>query len=440
MSGRRRKKTRIDSASLKPQAERGAHSSLEPNQENPPMIHEKTRELIIRTSDKKILLLVLDGVGGLPHPTTGLTELETAHLPNLHRLASLSSGGRMQIVDPGVTPGSGPAHLSLFGYHPFEVEFGRGALEALGSEFELQPGDLAARANYATIDSNGIVVDRRAGRPSDEENKRLCSKLQKGLPPRVEDCEIHILPGKEHRFTVVFRGRDLDPALNDNDPQREGRPLLDILPQRAEANRSARVVTKFLTAARAVLKDEPKANGILLRGFSGLPEVMPFHDRYGLNAGAIAAYPMYRGVASLVGMKVLGSPKNFDEEVSLLERKYSQHDFFFVHYKGTDTAGHSGEFAEKVRHLETVDAMLPRLEALQPEVLIVTGDHSTPCIHKEHSWHPVPVIVRSPLALSRPDAKFTERSLMVGDLGLFRATDLIPFALAHASRLNKFGA
>ena len=404
------------------------------------MIHDKTRELIIKTDDKKIILLVLDGLGGLPHPRTGLTELETAYLPNLHRLASLSSGGRMQIVDPGVTPGSGPAHLALFGYHPFEVEFGRGALEALGSEFELQPGDLAARANYATIAAGGMVVDRRAGRPNDEENKRLCAKVTKGLPSRVENCEVYILPGKEHRFTVVFRGRGLDPSLNDNDPQREGRPLLDILPQRAEANHSAQVVTKFLTAARATLRDEPKANGMLLRGFSGLPEVMPFAERYGLNAGAIAAYPMYRGVASLVGMKVMGAPKNFDEEVSLLEQKYSEHDFFFVHYKGTDTAGHSGEFAEKVRHLEAVDSILPRFEALRPEVLIVTGDHSTPSIHKEHSWHPVPVIIHSPLALSGQDAKFTERSLMTGDLGVFQATDLLPLALAHASRLNKFGA
>ncbi|MBI4600520.1 MAG: 2,3-bisphosphoglycerate-independent phosphoglycerate mutase [Planctomycetes bacterium] len=404
------------------------------------MIHPKTRELVQSPQDKKIILLVLDGLGGLPHPQTGLTELETARLPNLHRLAARSSGGRMLVVEPGVTPGSGPAHLALFGYHPYEVEFGRGALEALGSEFELEPGDLAARANYATIDERGIVLDRRAARPSDEENRRLCGKLAEGLKARFHDAQVFILPGKEHRFTVVFRGPSLDAALNDNDPQREGRPLLDVLPERPEAEHAATVVGRFLDRAFEVLVDEPKANGMLLRGFSGLPRVVPFGERYGLRAGAIAAYPMYRGVARLVGMTVLGSPKSFEEEVAFLEARYGELDFFFVHFKHTDTAGHSGDFAEKVQQLETVDAVIPRFEALGPEVLIVTGDHSTPCIHKEHSWHPVPTILRSPLALWRGDAKFTERGLMAGDLGVFHATDLMPLALAHASRLSKFGA
>ncbi len=404
------------------------------------MIHDKTRDLVLKIPEKKIILLLLDGLGGLPHPETGLSELETAKLPNLHRLAATSSGGRMKMVEPGVTPGSGPAHLSLFGYHPYEVEFGRGALEALGSDFAFARGDLAARANYATINVNDVVLDRRAAKPSDEENRRLCAKVLSGLGGKVEGTQIYLLPGKEHRFTVVFRGEGLDAAIKDNDPQREGRKLIPIEAGRPQAAASARVVNRFLSLAREILKDEPRANGLLLRGFSGLPEVMPFNDRYGLNAAAIAAYPMYRGVAALVGMTVLGSPKNFDEEISLLERKYVEHDFFFVHFKGTDAAGHTGDFLEKVRQLEIVDAMIPRIEALKPEVLIVTGDHSTPCICKEHSWHPVPTIIRSPLALSRPDAKLTERSLMVGDLGVFHATDLLTLALAHASRLSKFGA
>jgi 2,3-bisphosphoglycerate-independent phosphoglycerate mutase len=404
------------------------------------MIHEKTRSLILGNPEKKIILLVLDGLGGLPHPNTRRTELETARLPNLDRLTETSSGGRMLVVEPGVTPGSGPAHLSLFGYHPYEVEFGRGALEALGSDFELLRGDLAARANFATISPDGVVLDRRAGRPSDDENRRLCAKLSEGLGDRVGDAEVFVLPGKEHRFTVVFRGPGLDAALNDNDPQREGRELLEILPQRPEANHAADIVAKFLARTAEVLSDEPRASGMLLRGFSGLPEVMPFTERYGLAAGAIAAYPMYRGVAALVGMTVLGAPKNFEEELALLERRYSEFDFFFVHYKGTDTAGHSGDFGEKVRHLEIVDSLLSRIEALKPEVLIVTGDHSTPCIHKEHSWHPVPTIIRSPLSLGLPGATFNERSLFQGDLGTFHATDLLPLALAHSSRLSKFGA
>ncbi|HVR75067.1 MAG TPA: phosphoglycerate mutase, partial [Planctomycetota bacterium] len=286
------------------------------------MIHDKTRELVLSLPEKKILLLLCDGLGGLPHPVTGLTELETARLPHLHRLAATSSGGRMMVVEPGVTPGSGPAHLSLFGYHPYEVEFGRGALEALGSQFELAAGDLAARANYATISAAGIVEDRRAGKPRDEENRRLSEKLEKGLGGAIEAVQVFILPGKEHRFTVVFRGSGLDPGLADSDPQREGRPLLEAAAQRPEAQRSARIVARFVEAARGILSDEPRANGLLLRGFSGLPELMPFLSRYGLRAGAIAAYPMYRGVARLVGMTVLGTPRDFEEEVALLEKSW----------------------------------------------------------------------------------------------------------------------
>jgi 2,3-bisphosphoglycerate-independent phosphoglycerate mutase len=412
------------------------------------MIHDKTRELVLPVSEgekgPKIVLLVIDGLSGLPHPETGKTEMETARLPNLDRLAGISSGGRMLPIEPGVTPGSGPAHLALFGYAPYQVEFGRGALEAMGSDFDMLPGDLAARANFATLRQpaslTSVVEDRRAARPSDAENRRLTSKLASGLGGRVAGTQVFILPGKEHRFTVVFRGGQLSAALNDNDPQREDRPLLDILPGTPEAERSARVANDFLEAALRILADEPKANGILLRGFSNLPQVMPFQERYGLRAGVIAAYPMYRGVARLVGMEVLGAPKNFDEELDLLRDSFAGQDFFFVHYKPSDTAGHTGDFGQKVKALEAVDAAMPKIEALAPDVLVVTGDHSTPCIHKEHSWHPVPTIIRSPLSLSAPGARFSERGLMAGDLGIFRATHLMPLVLAHASRLNKFGA
>jgi 2,3-bisphosphoglycerate-independent phosphoglycerate mutase len=404
------------------------------------MIHPKTRELLVQDPERKIVLLVLDGVGGLPHPKTGLTELETAKLPNLDRLAARASAGRMLPIDHGVTPGSGPAHLALFGYPPYEIEFGRGALEALGSGFDLQAGDLAARANFATLDRDEIVEDRRGGRPSDGENQRLSRKLSAEMGSRIEGAEVFVIPGKEHRFTVVFRGGDLDPALNDNDPQREGLALVPIVPGRSEAERSARVVNAFLSAARDVLRSERSANGVLLRGFSGLPRVTPFNELFAVNAGAIAAYPMYRGVAKLVGMRVLGTPKDLTEEVAQLEAKYAEHDFFFLHFKGTDTAGHSGLFDEKVKQLEVFDAVLPRIEALKPDVIVVTGDHSTPCIYKEHSWHPVPTLIGSPLALPSPGARYTERAAMNGDLGVFPATQLIPLALAHASRLMKFGA
>ncbi|MBN1444264.1 MAG: 2,3-bisphosphoglycerate-independent phosphoglycerate mutase [Planctomycetes bacterium] len=404
------------------------------------MMHPRFQSLLKSPLDRKIVLLVADGLGGLPHPETGLTELETARIPNLDRLAAKGSGGRMLPISPGLTPGSGAAHLALFGYDPLEVDVGRGVLEALGSDFELKPGDLAARGNFATVDSDGIVRDRRAGVPPDEENRRLCAKLIEGLKGLFSDIEIHILSGKEHRFAVVFRGRDLDGALNDNDPQRENLPLVEIRPGRPEAARSQQVVQTFLDAAREVLADETTATGMLLRGFSNPPRITPFGDLFGVKAGAIAAYPMYRGVAQVVGMEILGVPKDFEAEVALLESRFEDYDFFFVHFKKTDSAGHKGDFGEKVRQIELLDSFIPRLEALGPEVLIITGDHSTPCIHKEHSWHPVPTVIRSSLAIGAEGARFTERSLMCGDLGIFHATDLMPLALAHASRLDKYGA
>ena len=407
-------------------------------------MHPKTRDLFIPSSGRKVVQIVLDGLGGLPHRETGATELDTAKTPNLDRLASRASLGRMQPIEAGVTPGSGPAHLALWGYHPYEVEFGRGALEALGSDFDLMSGDLAARANFATVDAKGVVRDRRAGRPPDAENVRLCGRLRAALERSkrgaLRDVEVFLLPGKEHRFTVVFRGEGLDPSLNDNDPQREGLAMLDIVARDPAAARSARVVDEFLTLLRATLADEKVASGALLRGFSGLPRITPFDELYAASAGAIAAYPMYRGVARLAGMKVLGTPKNLDEEVALLECAWAQHDFFFLHYKDTDSAGHSGDFDEKVRAIEAFDAVVPRIIALRPEVVIVTGDHSTPCIHEEHTWHPVPTMIWSPLALYRSDARLTERDCLNGDLGTFPATHLVTLALAHAARMKKFGA
>lgn len=407
------------------------------------MIHDKTRALL-HSKGKKVLLLVLDGLGGLPDPQTGKTELETATLPNLDRLATVSSGGRMQMIDAGVTPGSGPAHLALFGYHPFTVDFGRGALEALGSGFDMQPEDLAVRANFATLETprnlTSVVKDRRAGRPPDEECKRLCGKLSEEIGNQIFGCNIFILPGKEHRFTVVFRDHDLSAGLNDNDPQREGRPLLAIKPSDSDSSKAAGIVNLFLERSLEILADENTSNGMLLRGFSSLPNLQPFSQRYSINAAAIAAYPMYRGVAKLVGMEVLGPPRSFEEEINLLEKHWDDFDFFFVHYKPTDSAGHSGLFEEKVKTLEALDNFIPRIEELNPGALVITGDHSTPCIHMEHSWHPVPTIIHSSLSLPGNNPAFTERGLMSSDLGIFNSTQLVPLALAHCERLDKFGA
>ncbi|MGE3166171.1 MAG: 2,3-bisphosphoglycerate-independent phosphoglycerate mutase [Planctomycetota bacterium] len=393
---------------------------------------------IIRSDGGKIVFLVIDGLGGLPHPDHGgKTELEAANLPHLDALAARSSTGRARILDAGLTPGSGPGHLSLFGYDPRRIDFGRGLLEALGSDYPLAPGEIAARGNFCTLDAAGNIRDRRAGRPTDAECQRLCERLRAGV--RLRDGDFVILPGKQHRFTLVLRGDGLGHRLNDNDPQVEGKAPLPIVGLDVPSQRTAGLVDDFLKQACALLRGETNASGLLLRGFSSRPVIETFAERYGLRAAAIAIYPMYRGVASLVGMKILSPGKSLADQIAVAREHWDHYDFFFIHTKDADTAGHSGDFRGKVAALETIDRDVPLLEALGADALIITGDHSTPTLHREHSWHPVPVILHSRSSVPMP-VSFDERAVLGGDLQTLCAQELLPLALAHAGRLDKFGA
>jgi 2,3-bisphosphoglycerate-independent phosphoglycerate mutase len=388
---------------------------------------------------KKIVLIVMDGLGGLPHPASGLTELETARTPHLNALAARGSLGMTVIVKEGITPGSGPGHLSLFGYDPMRTVIGRGALSALGVGLELEPGDVAARLNLATFDGAGLVTDRRAGRPSDKDAERVVAKVQQGLEA-PKGIEVTLVPEKEHRVVLHLRGKGLGgAALTDTDPLETGRAAL---PVRAEDDRSkptAEIVTDVLAQSRKLLADEPKMNGFLARGFAAFERIPTLDERFGLKGLALAKYPMYRGVARLVGMEVPGVPISTDDTVALLERSWGAHDLYFLHFKDTDTKGHDGDFDGKVAAIEEVDALIPRVVELGPSVIVVTGDHSTPAVYKEHSWHHVPVLLWS--EWPRPTAReFGESTCLGGDLGLIHATDLIPLALAHAGRLVKYGA
>ncbi|MEM7166725.1 MAG: 2,3-bisphosphoglycerate-independent phosphoglycerate mutase [Planctomycetota bacterium] len=398
------------------------------------------RELL-RRDGGKIVLLVMDGLGGLPDPQHGKTEMEAASLPHLDALAARSSTGRAQILDPYLTPGSGPGHLSLFGYDPQRIDFGRGLLEALGSDYPLAAGEVAARGNFCTIDAAGLVQDRRAGRPPDAECKRLCEKLTQHV--QLDDADFVLLPGKQHRFTLVVRGNGLGHHINDNDPQVEGKPPHPFAGRDAASEKTAALVTSFFEQARQCLRDEPQGSGVLLRGFSSMPDIESYDERYALRAAVIAIYPMYRGVARLVGMNVLDPGTSLPEQIAVAQREWDNYDFFFLHTKDPDTAGHSGDFAAKVSALEAIDQHIPQLEALlgtgDDNVLIITGDHSTPTIHREHSWHPVPLILQSQRCIPMP-TPFHERGVMGGDLGTFSAQDLMGLALAHAGRLDKFGA
>lgn len=393
---------------------------------------------LIVPAETKIVLLIMDGLGGLPREAGGKTELETAHKPHLDALASRSALGLTIPVGPGITPGSGPGHLAIFGYDPIENEIGRGAMEALGVDFELGPDDVAARGNFCSLDAQGLITDRRAGRIPSEIAQALALRLQ---TIQIEGVEFFIEPVKEHRFAFIMRGAGLSDALSETDPQKVGTPPLPVIALQPAAERSAIIANQFIAQAHQVLAEEHPANGILLRGFSKLPELPGYQELYGLRAAAIAVNGMYRGVARMAGMQVLPvQGKTLADEFTALEQHWNDYDFFYLHVKQTDTAGEQGDFDLKVRVIEEVDGLLPRLLTLNPDVLIVSGDHSSPAVLKAHSWHPVPTLLYARHVRSEGVAEYGERACARGSLGVLPAEDILPMALAHAQRLAKYGA
>ena len=393
---------------------------------------------LIKPADTKIVLLVIDGLGGLPRGKDNKTELEAAKTPNLDSLATKSICGLQQPVLSGITPGSGPGHLSLFGYDPIKYQVGRGVLSALGINFDLKSSDVAARGNFCSVDNNGIVIDRRAGRIPTEKNIELCKLLRNiDLP----DVEAAIETVKEYRFLLVLRGENLSGNLFDTDPQMIGKKPLQPKGQIPEVEKTVNIVTNFVNQAREILRNQHPANMILLRGFSKKPNWPTMNEIFGLNCAAIAAYPMYRGLAKLIGMEILKTGQELKDEFDTLKDNWEKFDFFYIHAKKTDSAGEDGDFNQKVLRIEEVDMQIPKLLDLNPDVIIVTGDHSTPSILKYHSWHPVPVLIYSKYCRADKVDKFGERSCILGGLGpRFPAKNLMPIALANAFRLEKFGA
>ena len=399
-------------------------------------LHDLTRQLHIK-NDTKIVLYVGDGLGGLPQTPGGLTELETARTPNLDALAQRGVLGSSIPVLPGIAPGSGPGHLGLFGYDPLQYVIGRGALEATGIGFELQEGDVAIRANFCTIDAAGNISDRRAGRIASDKAAAIVTRLRAVTIPGVQ---VFVEPVKEHRFVIVLRGAGLAGNVRDTDPQRTGVPPLEPVAVDREGGKTVEVAREFVRQARTILAGEPQANCLALRGFSGKPKLPSYEEVYGLRAAAIAVYPMYKGLARLVGMDIVGKAQTLDEQMTLLEQNWAKYDFFFIHYKYTDSSGEDGDFAAKVKRTEEFDAAVPRIMALKPDVLVVTGDHSTPSMLKSHSWHPVPTLLVAANCRTDGCQKFGESECLRGGLGQFEAKYLMTLALANAGRLGKYGA
>lgn len=395
---------------------------------------------LIQRNNSKILMIVLDGVGGLP--VNGKTELEVANKPNLDNLAAASACGLHFPVGYGITPGSGPGHLGLFGYDPKEWQIGRGVLEALGLGVELKKTDIAIRVNYATIE-NGIIKDRRAGRPATEESKKITQRLQENIR-KIDNVEIIFESGMEHRFAVVLRFPEPLPkgsdSIKDTDPQKEGKAPISVIPETSQAEIVAEITKKLIDKILNIIKNEPKANYVLFRGFSQVPDIPHFADVYGLNPLCIAVYPMYRGLAKLIGMEAPSLKGDIKEEIEFLKNNYNNYEFFFMHIKKVDSYGEDGNFKAKADKISEFDTFMPRIFELNPDVLIITGDHSTPALMKSHSWHPVPVILNSPYVLGQTCKAFTERECLKGELGIFPSMNLMSLALANAGRLKKFGA
>ncbi|HZV47060.1 MAG TPA: 2,3-bisphosphoglycerate-independent phosphoglycerate mutase [Thermodesulfovibrionales bacterium] len=395
---------------------------------------------LVQKNDTKILFIVLDGLGGLPFD--GRTELDVADKPHLDALARASACGLHIPVAMGITPGSGPGHLALFGYDPVEWQIGRGVLEALGLGIELRKTDVAIRVNYATVE-NGIIKDRRAGRIPTDQSRKITEKLQAKLQ-KIDDVEVILAPGMEHRFAAVLRFPEPLPpgaaSIKDTDPQKEGKEPVPIIPQTPQAGRVAQIVEKFIAKITDDLKNEPTANFILLRGIAQVPDILHFEETYGLKSLCIAVYPMYRGLARLIGMDAPALQGDVQDEIDFLKKNYHDYDFFFLHVKKIDSYGEDGNFKGKVSKIEEFDTFLPDILSLKPDVIIITGDHSTPAVLKSHSWHPVPVLLKSPYVLGQTCQMFTERECIKGELGIFPTVNLMPLALANAGRLKKFGA
>jgi 2,3-bisphosphoglycerate-independent phosphoglycerate mutase len=392
----------------------------------------------------KMALIVLDGLGDIATASQGgMTPLEAAKTPNLDALVrSGCAQGRMTPVAPGITPGSGPGHLGLFGYDPLEFQVGRGVIEALGLGVELKAGDVAARANFCTMDAKGIVTDRRAGRIETEVCEELCALLSKKIK-KVGDAQVIIKPGKGHRFVVIFRGKGLEGPLTDADPHREGLPIPAVAPvnaKSAKAKKAAGLVAKFYEAALPLLAKKKPANGFLMRGIAHQPEIPLFEDRYGLKPACLAVYPMYKGLAQLVGMAKVEGAQTIQEQFERYVAEYDNYGFFFIHYKYTDMHGEDGNFKAKKEAIEEFDKALPILLSKKPDVLAITGDHSTPCAVKGHSWHPQPVLLHSELSGNDKLERFSETGANMGSLGLFDAKFLIRYMQANAKMFDKFGA
>ncbi|MHA2179286.1 MAG: 2,3-bisphosphoglycerate-independent phosphoglycerate mutase [Candidatus Thorarchaeota archaeon] len=412
-------------------------------------------------SDKRTaVFVVMDGVGDRPQKELGgKTPLEAAKTPTLDKMAAEGQSALMNVIGPGITPGSDTAHLALFGYDPLAEYPGRGPLEAFGAGLETKPGDVAFRSNFATVDSKMVVLDRRAGRTfSPEEQEELQAALN-GL--EINDVKVRFIATVEHRGALVLEGEGLYAEISDVDPHETGKKILTVRALKPEAEKTAKVVNELMRVAhermkgletnkKRAKKGLPLANAILLRGPGRHSDVPSLPQRYGIKSAVIAGGALYIGSAKYVGMEhiqVEGQTgtidTNFDNiAAKTIETIESGFNYVFVHIKATDNASHDGNAKEKILAIERTDAMIGKiLEKVGDKIVMaVTGDHSTPVCIKEHSCDPVPILFWSNFI--RPDSvkRFSEIDAAKGAMHTIRGIDVMPLLLGYAGYIDKFGA
>lgn len=395
-------------------------------------------DLLAVKNDSKMLLVILDGLGGLPS-RDNKTELEFAHTPHMDKMAMEYECGLSIPVDYGITPGSGPGHLGVFGYEPVEHMIGRGILEALGIDVTVDSRTITARCNFCTVDDAGSITDRRAGRIPTSENERLIKRLSESIS-EINGFPVEFYSGKEHRFVFIVRNFEAAANVNDTDPQQTGvRPLKAVSSDNGDSGDAADIINTAYEKINSILKNE-KANSVLFRGISKLPDIEPMSCRFSIKPACIATYPMYRGLSKLVGMDIIKTGDTIEDEIEALQKHLDDYDYFFLHVKKTDSYGEDGDFMKKVSIIEEFDSLLPRIEQMGFTVITITGDHSTPSSMKAHSHHAVPILIKSPNHRVSPVKAFGETQCLYGSLGQFKAKYIINLMLAGAGRLAKFGA
>ncbi len=406
---------------------------------------------------RRILLIIFDGLGDRPVKELGSkTPLEAAPKANLDWFANNGMNGLLDPIGPGIRPGSDTSHLALFGYDPLEVYTGRGPFEAAGVGIELQRGDVAFRCNFASVDENRVLTDRRAGRIKDGTDK-LAESLDGMKLGRVK---VLFRAGTEHRAVLVLRGKGLSPKVTDTDPHEEGQKIPESKPLEPKAKATAKALNAFTRRAYDILSEHPvnkarvakgeaPANMVVARGAGIAPDLPPISEKLGVKAAGIAGVALIKGMFRAVGMDVLevkGATGGLDTDmVAKAEaalKALETYDLVVVNVKAADLCGHDGRSADKIKVIERIDQMMGHFKAnLPPDVIFAfTADHSTPVAVMDHSGDPVPVTIYGDGIRVDEVPHFDERSAAHGSLGRIRGRDLMPILLNQANRTEKFGA